>query len=95
VSQKVRWSRLGIGISVYLKMYMVFVSSTRTSMLDAIVVIVLNGVGNVAHKSKELQAGLSRGRTDGRTDDRTMAAGVSVTWTHCSVLFEVTSKKTR
>jgi hypothetical protein len=30
------------------------------------------------------------GRTDGRTDDRTMAAGASVTWTHCSVLFEVT-----
>jgi hypothetical protein len=26
----------------------------------------------------------------GRTDDRTMAAGASVTWTHCSVLFEVT-----
>jgi hypothetical protein len=25
-----------------------------------------------------------------RTDDRTMAAGASVTWTHCSVLFEVT-----
>jgi hypothetical protein len=35
---------------------------------------------------------LSRGRfqTDGRTDDRTMAAGASVTWTHCSALFEVT-----
>jgi hypothetical protein len=27
------------------------------------------------------------GRTDGRTDDWTMAAGASVTWTHCSVLF--------
>jgi hypothetical protein len=40
--------------------------------------------------------GLSRGsfRTDGRTDDRTMAAGASVTWTHCSVLFEVTWDKT-
>jgi hypothetical protein len=25
-----------------------------------------------------------------RTDGRTMAAGASVTWTHCSVLFEVT-----
>jgi hypothetical protein len=34
------------------------------------------------------------GRTDGRTDDRTMAAGASVTWTHCSVLFEVTWGKT-
>jgi hypothetical protein len=35
---------------------------------------------------------LSRGRfqTDGRTDDQTMAARASVTWTHCSVLFEVT-----
>jgi hypothetical protein len=30
------------------------------------------------------------GRTDGRTDDRTMAAAASVTWTHCSVLSEVT-----
>jgi hypothetical protein len=41
-------------------------------------------------------SGLSRGRfrtderTEDRTDDRTMAAGASVTWTHCSVLFEVT-----
>jgi hypothetical protein len=32
--------------------------------------------------------------TDGRTDGRTMAAGASVTWTHCSVLFEVTWGKT-
>jgi hypothetical protein len=31
----------------------------------------------------------------GRTDDWTMAAGASVTWTHCSVLFEVTWDKTR
>jgi hypothetical protein len=31
----------------------------------------------------------------GRTDDRTMAAGASVTWTHCSVLFEVTWGKKR
>jgi hypothetical protein len=40
--------------------------------------------------------GLSCGRfrTDGRTDGRTMAAGASVTWTHCSVLFEVTWGKT-
>jgi hypothetical protein len=40
---------------------------------------------------------LSRGRfrTDGRTNDRTMAAVASVTWTHCSVLFEVTWDKTR
>jgi hypothetical protein len=36
--------------------------------------------------------GLSRGRfrTDGWTDDRTMAAGASMTWTHYSILFEVT-----
>jgi hypothetical protein len=34
-------------------------------------------------------------RTDERTDDQTMAAGASVTWTHCSVLFEVTKGKTR
>jgi hypothetical protein len=34
------------------------------------------------------------GRTDGPTDDRTMAVGASVTWTHCSVLFEVTWGKT-
>jgi hypothetical protein len=34
------------------------------------------------------------GRTDGRTDDRTMAAGASVTWTHYSILFEVTWGKT-
>jgi hypothetical protein len=27
---------------------------------------------------------------DGRTDSRTMAAGASVTWMHCSVLFKVT-----
>jgi hypothetical protein len=31
---------------------------------------------------------------NGRTDGRTMAAGASVTWTHCSVLFEVTWGKT-
>jgi hypothetical protein len=44
-----------------------------------------------------IEAGLSRGRfrTDGRTDNQTMAAGASVTWTHCSVIFEVTSGKTR
>jgi hypothetical protein len=30
------------------------------------------------------------GRTDGRTDDLTMAAGPPVTWTHCSVHYEVT-----
>jgi hypothetical protein len=38
------------------------------------------------------RAWLSRGcfQTDGRTDNRTMAAGASVTWMHCSVLFEVT-----
>jgi hypothetical protein len=34
------------------------------------------------------------GRTNRRTDDRTMAAGASVTCTHCSVLFEVTWAKT-
>jgi hypothetical protein len=28
--------------------------------------------------------------TDGRTDGRTMAVGASVTWTHCSVCYEVT-----
>jgi hypothetical protein len=33
---------------------------------------------------------VTRTFSDGRTDDRTMAAGASVTWTHCSVLFEVT-----
>jgi hypothetical protein len=40
--------------------------------------------------------GLSRRcfRTNGRTNGRTMAAGASVTWTHCSVLFEVTWGKT-
>jgi hypothetical protein len=37
----------------------------------------------------------SNGLMDGRTDDRTMAAGAFVTWTHCSVLFEVTWDKTR
>jgi hypothetical protein len=31
----------------------------------------------------------------GRTDNRMMAARASVTWTHCSVLFEVTWDKTR
>jgi hypothetical protein len=31
--------------------------------------------------------------SDGRTDGRTMAAGASVTWTHCSVIFEVTWNK--
>jgi hypothetical protein len=30
----------------------------------------------------------------GRPDSQTMAAGASVTWTHCSVLFEVTWDKT-
>jgi hypothetical protein len=40
---------------------------------------------------------LSRGRfqTDGRMDDRMMAAGASVTWTHCSILFKVTWDKIR
>jgi hypothetical protein len=37
---------------------------------------------------------VTRTFSDGRTDDRTMAAGASVTWTHCSVLFEVTWDKT-
>jgi hypothetical protein len=33
---------------------------------------------------------------DGRTDTRTMAAGSSMTWTHCSVRYEVTwNKKAR
>jgi hypothetical protein len=27
---------------------------------------------------------------NGRTDDRTMAAGPPVTWTHCSIRYEVT-----
>jgi hypothetical protein len=31
---------------------------------------------------------------NGWTDGRTMAAGASVTWTHCSVRFEVTWDKT-
>jgi hypothetical protein len=38
---------------------------------------------------------VTRTFSDGRTDDRTMAAGASVTWTHYSVLFEVTWGKTR
>jgi hypothetical protein len=38
---------------------------------------------------------VTRTFSDGRTDDRTMAAGASVTWMHCSVLFEVTWGKTR
>jgi hypothetical protein len=48
-------------------------------------------------KFKAIMAGLSRGRfwTDGRTDSRLMAAGASVTWTHYSVLFEVTWGKKR
>jgi hypothetical protein len=43
-----------------------------------------------------LQGGrvVTRTFSDRRTDDRTMAAGASVTWTHCSVLFEVTWGKT-
>jgi hypothetical protein len=41
----------------------------------------------------QLAPWLSRGRF--RTNDRTMAAGASVTWTHWSVLFEVTWDKTR
>jgi hypothetical protein len=38
---------------------------------------------------------VTRTFSDGRTDGRTMAMGASVTWTHCSVLFEVTWGKTR
>jgi hypothetical protein len=38
---------------------------------------------------------VTRTFSDGQTDDRTMAAGASVTWTHCSILFEVTWGKTR
>jgi hypothetical protein len=37
---------------------------------------------------------VTRTYSDGRTDDRTMAVGAFVTWTHCSVLFEVTWGKT-
>jgi hypothetical protein len=37
---------------------------------------------------------VTRTISDGRTDGRRMAAGASVTWTHCSVLFEVTWDKT-
>jgi hypothetical protein len=37
---------------------------------------------------------VTRTITDGRTDGRTMAAGSSVTWTHCSVRYEVTRGKT-
>jgi hypothetical protein len=50
----------------------------------------------IGERAVRVDTGLSRGRfrTDGRTDDRTMAAGASVTWTHCSVLFEVTWGKT-
>jgi hypothetical protein len=33
---------------------------------------------------------ITDGRMDRRTDDRTMAAGLPVTWTHCSVRYEVT-----
>jgi hypothetical protein len=33
---------------------------------------------------------VTRTFSDERTDDRTMAAGASVTWMHCSNLFEVT-----
>jgi hypothetical protein len=39
--------------------------------------------------------GRTDGRTDDRTDDWTKAARASVTWTHYSVLFEVTWGKTR
>jgi hypothetical protein len=56
VSQKVRWSRLGTSISVWFKICMVFVSCTRILILDAIVGTVFNGIGSVAHESKELQA---------------------------------------
>jgi hypothetical protein len=38
---------------------------------------------------------VTRTFSDGRTDDRMLAVGVPVTWTHCSVLFEVTWGKTR
>jgi hypothetical protein len=37
---------------------------------------------------------VTRTFSDGRTDNRTMAAGAFVTWTHCSILFEVTWGKT-
>jgi hypothetical protein len=48
--------------------------------------------GEFRRWNEPLSSRLSRGRfqTDGQTDDRTMAAGASVTWTHCSILFEVT-----
>jgi hypothetical protein len=38
---------------------------------------------------------VTRTITDGRTDDRTMAAGSSVTWTHYSVRYKVTSRINR
>jgi hypothetical protein len=47
----------------------------ETTLLD----IVIEG-----HHSTDV----TRTFSDGRTDDWTMAAGASVTWTHCSVLFE-------
>jgi hypothetical protein len=68
----------------------------QTSQRQASGYIVENVPVVSSSRSRTLETGLSRGRfrTDGRTDDRTMAAGASVTWTHCSVLFEVTWGKT-
>jgi hypothetical protein len=52
------------------------------------------GVRVDAPPSRVVTRTITDGRTDGRMDGRTMAAGASVTWTHYSVLFEVTWDKT-
>jgi hypothetical protein len=42
------------------------------------------------HYSKVVTRTITDGRTDVQTDGRTMAAESPVTWTHCSVRYEVT-----
>jgi hypothetical protein len=62
-------------------------TDNATNMLGAMDDIVMT----YPHISKQGCAMVvTRTFSDGLTDDRTMAAGASVTWTHCSVLFEVT-----
>jgi hypothetical protein len=54
----------------------------------------LEGAVRQAYQLAVRSTVVTRTITDGRMDGRTMAAGASVTWTHCSVLIEVTWDKT-
>jgi hypothetical protein len=63
--------------------------------LPSVVRVPPAGVGQAPRQHQGCHAD-DNGWTDGWTDARTMAVGSSVTWTHCSIRYEVTwGKKAR